>query len=113
MKGKWVDSNLQVIDILVLPRAAGVAETLTFVHIANFATLQPWLHVGYFNSLYTHKSPVLLCAPPLHRSSYVIKLSCSRKVLVACGIELGTFGLQRSESATLATAPQHGWRLLL
>ena len=48
MKGKWVDSNFQIIDLLVQPRAAGVAETLIFVHIANFATLQPWLHVGYF-----------------------------------------------------------------
>ena len=26
----------------------GVAGTLIFVHIANFATLQPWLHVGSF-----------------------------------------------------------------
>ena len=39
---------VQIIDLLVPPRAAGVAGTLIFVHIANFATLQPWLHVGYF-----------------------------------------------------------------
>ena len=41
VKGEWVDSNFQIIDLLVPPRAAGVAETLIFVHIANFATLQP------------------------------------------------------------------------
>ena len=46
VKGTWVDSNFQIIDLLVQPRAAGVAGTLIFVHIANFATLQPWLHVG-------------------------------------------------------------------
>ena len=43
VKGKWVDSNFQIIDLLVPPRAAGVAGTLIFVHIANFATLQPGL----------------------------------------------------------------------
>ena len=48
VKGKWVDSNFQIIDLLVPPLAAGVAGTLIFVHIANFATLQPWLHVGSF-----------------------------------------------------------------
>ena len=48
VQGKWVDSNFQIIDLLVPPRAAGVAGTLIFVHIANFATLQPWLHVGSF-----------------------------------------------------------------
>ena len=48
MKGKWVDSNFPIIDFLVPPRAAGVAGTLVFVHIANFATLQPWLHVESF-----------------------------------------------------------------
>ena len=42
------DSNFQIIDLLVPPRAAGVAGTLIFVHITNFATLQPWLHVGSF-----------------------------------------------------------------
>ena len=74
VKGKWVDSNFQIIDLLVRPRAAGVAGTLIFVHIANFATLQPWLHACkifyllYFNSLYTHNGPVLLCAPPRHRA---------------------------------------------
>ena len=45
VKWKWVDSNFQIIDLLVPPRAAGVAGMLIFVHIANFATLQPWLHV--------------------------------------------------------------------
>ena len=46
VKGKkWVDSNFQIIDLLDQPRAAGVARTLIFVPIANFATLQPWLHV--------------------------------------------------------------------
>ena len=73
VKGEWVDSNFQIIDLLVQPRAVGVAGTLIFVHIANFATLQPWLHVGsftchIFNSLHTHKGPVLLCAPPRHRA---------------------------------------------
>ena len=73
VKGEWVDSNFQLIDLLVPPHAAGVAGTLIFVHIANFATLQPWLHVGsftcrIFNSLYTLKGPVLLCAPPRHRA---------------------------------------------
>ena len=48
VKGKWVDSNFQIIDRLVPPRAAGVAGTLIFFHIANFATLQHWLHVGSF-----------------------------------------------------------------
>ena len=48
VKGKWVDSNFQIIDLLVPPRAAGFAGTLIFVHIANFATLQPWLHVRSF-----------------------------------------------------------------
>ena len=48
VKGKWVDSNFRIIDLQVPPRAAGVAGTLMFVHIANFATLQPWLHVGSF-----------------------------------------------------------------
>ena len=56
--------NVQIINLLVPLRAAGVAGTLIFVHIANFATLQPWLHVGsftcrIFNSLHTHKGPVL------------------------------------------------------
>ena len=41
VKGKWVDANFQISDLLVPPRAAGVAGTLIFVHIANFATLQP------------------------------------------------------------------------
>ena len=35
-KGEWVDSNFQIIDLLVQPRAAGVAGTLFYVHIANF-----------------------------------------------------------------------------
>ena len=48
VKGKWVDSNFQIIDLLVQPRAAGVVGTFIFVHITNFATL-PWLHVGCFN----------------------------------------------------------------
>ena len=48
VKGKWVDSNFQIIDLLVQPRAVGVAGTLIFVHIANFATLQSGLHVGSF-----------------------------------------------------------------
>ena len=47
VKEKWVDSNFQIIDLLVTPRAAGVAETLIFVHIANFATLHP-CSVGSF-----------------------------------------------------------------
>ena len=74
VKGEWVDSNFQIIDVLVRPRAAGVDGTLIFVHIGNFATLvQPWPHVGsftcrIFNSLHTHKGPVLLCAPPRHRA---------------------------------------------
>ena len=68
--------QFQIIDLLVQPRAAGVAGTLIFVHIANFATLQPWLHVGsftcrIFNSLHTHKGPVLLCAPPRHRAMWL------------------------------------------
>ena len=43
---------------------------------------------------------------PAETQSYVIKLSCSRKVFAPVGFELGTFGLQqRSESDTLATAP--------
>ena len=41
VKGECVDSNFQIIDLLVQPRGAGVAGTLIFVHIANFATLQP------------------------------------------------------------------------
>ena len=73
VRGEWVDSNFQITDLLVQPRAAGVDGTLIIVHIANFATLQPWLHAGsftcrIFNSLYTHKGPVLLCAPPRHRA---------------------------------------------
>ena len=49
VKGKWVDSNFQIIDFLVPPRAAGIAGMLIFVHNANYATvLQPWQHVGYF-----------------------------------------------------------------
>ena len=48
VKGEWVDSNFQIIDLLVPPRAAGVAGTIIFVHIANFATLLPWLHVGSY-----------------------------------------------------------------
>ena len=82
-----------------------------FVHIANFATLQPWLHVGsftcrIFNSLHTHKGPVLLCARPRHRAM-CLNFLAQGKSLPPAGIELGTFGLQRqrSESATLATAP--------
>ena len=51
---EWVDSNFQIIDLLVPPRAAGVAGTLIFVHIANFATLQPWLHVGSFTCILNH-----------------------------------------------------------
>ena len=111
VKGEWVDSNFQIIDLLVQPRAAGVAGTLIFVHIANFATLQPWLHVGsftcrIFNSLHTHKGPVLLCAPPRHRAMWLNFLA-QGKSLPPAGIELGTFGLQRQrfESAALATAP--------
>ena len=48
VKGRCVVFNFQIINLLVLPRAAGVAGPYIFVHIANFATLQPWLHVGYF-----------------------------------------------------------------
>ena len=33
VKGKWVDSNFQIIDLLVPPRGAGVTGTLIFVHI--------------------------------------------------------------------------------
>ena len=89
VKGEWVDSNFQLIDLLVPPHAAGVAGTLIFVHIANFATLQPWLHVVSFtcrilNSMYTLKGPVLFMCPSATQS-YVIKLSCSRKVLAASG----------------------------
>ena len=28
VKGEWIDSNFQIIDLLVPPRAAGVAGTL-------------------------------------------------------------------------------------
>ena len=88
VKGKWVDSNFQIIDLLVPPRAAGVAGTLIFVHIANFATLQPWLHVGSFTcriliTVYAQGTRTLM--RPSATQSYVIKLSCSRKVLAASG----------------------------
>ena len=90
VKGEWVDSNFQIIDLLVQPRGAGVAGTLIFVHIANFATLQPWLHVGsftcrIFNSQHTHKGAVLLCAPPRHRAMWLNFLARGRKVLAASG----------------------------
>ena len=123
VKGEWVDSNFQIIDLLVPPRVTGVVGTLTFVYIANFATLQPWLHLRSFtcwicNSLYTHKGPVLLCAPPRHRAMWLNFLA-QGKSLPPSGIELGTFGLQqRSESVTLATAParqrcvQHMWLIV-
>ena len=63
-------------------------------------------YLPYFNSLYTLKGPVLLCAPPRHRAMWLNFLA-QGKSLPPAGIELGTFGLQRqrSESATLATAP--------
>ena len=72
VKGKWVDPNFQTIDLIVQPHAAGDAGTLIFVHIANFATLQPWLHVGSITCRILihciHKGPVLLCAPLRHRA---------------------------------------------
>ena len=110
VKGEWVDSNFQIIDLLVQPRAAGVAGTLIFVHIANFATLQPWLHVGSFTcrnfNLHTHKGPVLLCAPPRHRAMWLNFLA-QGKSLPPARIELGTLVYNDLESATLATAPVH------
>ena len=68
-------------------------------------------YLPYFNSLHTHKGPVLLCAPPRHRAMWLNFLA-QGKSLPPAGIELGTFGLQRQrfESATLATAPaRHRW----
>ena len=35
VKGKWVNSNFQNLDLLVQPRAAGVAGMLIFVHTNN------------------------------------------------------------------------------
>ena len=92
VKWEWDDSNFQIIDLLVQLRAAGVAGTLIFVHIANFATLQPWLYVGSFTyfqfTVYVQGTRTFMCPPPPRPSatqSYVIKLSCSRKVLAASG----------------------------
>ena len=94
VKGKWVDSNFQIIDLLVPPRAAGVAGTLIFVHIANFATLQHWLHVGSFTCRilihYAQGTCTFMC--PSATQSYVIKLSCSRKVRELNSASLGYNG---------------------
>ena len=73
VKGKWVDSNFQIIDLLVPPRMAGVAGTLIFCSHCKFCyttTLAACriFYLPYFNSLYTHKGPVLLCVPPRHRA---------------------------------------------
>ena len=63
-------------------------------------------YLPYFNSLYTHKGPVLLCAAPRHRAMWLNFLA-QGKSLPPARIVLRTFWLrrQRSESATLATAP--------
>ena len=94
VKGKWVDSNFQIIDLLVPPRAAGVTGTLIFVHIANFDTLQPWLHVGSFTCriliYYAQGTRTFMC--PSAAQSYVIKLSCSRKVRGLNSASLGYNG---------------------
>ena len=36
VKGKWVDSNVQIIELLVPPLVAEVTGTHYFVHIAIF-----------------------------------------------------------------------------
>ena len=65
MKGKLVNSNFQIIDLLVQVRVAGVLERLILFTL-HFATLQPWLHVGSFTSSilihynYSDKGLVLL-----------------------------------------------------
>ena len=71
VKGKWVVSNFKIIDLLVQPSAAGVAGMFIFVHI-NTTTLAACriFYLPYFNSLYTNKGPVLLCA---HRDTELCK----------------------------------------
>ena len=104
VEGQWVDSNFQIIDLLVPPRAAGVAGTL-ILFILQFATLQPWLHVGSFT-----------CRILIHcirtRDPYFYVPLCDTELFLAqgkslppVGIKLGTFGLLLPESATLATGP--------
>ena len=64
-------------------------------------------YLQHFNSLYTHKGLVFLCAPPRHR---VMWLNCHAlgKSLSPAGIELGTFGLQFRH--VIATAPTRLFR---
>ena len=71
VEGKWVDSNFQIIDLLAPPRAAGVAGTLIlftlqFCYTTTLAACRIFC-LAYINSLYTHKEPVLLCAPSRRR----------------------------------------------
>ena len=80
---KWVDSNFQIIDLLVQPRAAGVARTLLlftlqFCYTTTLAACTIF-YLLYFNSLCMHKGPCTFMCPSATQS-YVIKLSCSRKV---------------------------------
>ena len=64
-----VVSNYPIIDLLVPPRSAGVAGTflltLQFYYTTTLAARRIF-YLPNFNSLYTHKGPVLLCAPTRH-----------------------------------------------
>ena len=98
VKGKWVDSNFQIIDLLVQPRATPVARWNTyFCSHCRFCYTTTWtarriFYLPHFNSLYTHKRLVLLCAPPRHRAMW-LNFHAQGKSLPPSGIELGTFGL--------------------
>ena len=89
VKGEWVDSDFQIIDLLVPPRAAGFAGTLIFCLHCKFCyttTLAACriFYLSYFEfTVYAQGTRTFMC--PSATQSYVIKLSCSRKVLAASG----------------------------
>ena len=54
--------------------------------------------------IYAQGTRTFMC-PSATQSYVIINFLAQEKSLPPAGIELGTFGLQRPESATLATAP--------
>ena len=69
VKGKWVNSNFQIIDLLVPPRAAGVTGThilftLQLCYPTTLAACRIFYLPYFFNSLHTHRRPVLSSEPP-------------------------------------------------
>ena len=73
VKGKWVDSNFQIIDFLLCTTCGWSCWNAYFCSHCKFCYTTTLVacrifYLPYYKSLYMHKGPVLLCAPLRYRA---------------------------------------------